>query len=69
MAPADSGKAGWNWFPEKAGADFKFSNPLSPLESLREDISILGGLSHPDVRKIDGHDSGDTFLTGCDLLG
>ncbi|MCH1419191.1 MAG: DUF1552 domain-containing protein, partial [Akkermansiaceae bacterium] len=69
MAPADSGKAGWNWFPEKAGADFKFSKPLSPLESLREDISILGGLSHPDVRKIDGHDSGDTFLTGCDLLG
>ncbi|MEO1831064.1 MAG: DUF1552 domain-containing protein [Akkermansiaceae bacterium] len=69
MAPADSGKAGWNWFPEKAGADFEFSKPLSPLESLRGDISILGGLSHPDVRKIDGHDSGDTFLTGCDLLG
>ena len=31
-------------------------------------MTVLGGLSHPEVRKIGGHDSGDTFLTGCDLL-
>lgn len=68
LPPADSNKPEWNWFPSGSGKDFKFSQSLSPLEDLREHVTILGGLSHPEVRKIGGHDSGDTFLTGCDLL-
>ena len=28
---------------------------------------MLGGLSHPKVRRIGGHDSGDTFLTGEEM--
>ena len=68
MPPADSGKTEWNWFPKNEGADFEFTKALQPLEAVREDVSVLGGLSHPDVRKIDGHDSADTFLTGCNFL-
>lgn len=68
MPPADSGKTEWSWFPKDEGAGFEFTKALQPLEPLREDLTILGGLSHPDVRQIDGHDSADTFLTGCDLL-
>lgn len=69
MPPADSGKTEWSWFPESEGSDYQFTQALNPLEPLRKEISILGGLSHPEVRKIGGHDSGDTFLTGCDLIG
>jgi hypothetical protein len=69
MPPRDSGKTEWSWFPQTEGADYQFTQALKPLEALRKDISILGGLSHPEVRKIGGHDSGDTFLTGCDLIG
>jgi len=68
MPPKDSGKSEWGWFPEKEGRDFRLSKSLEPLEGVRNEISILGGLSHPEVRKIGGHDSGDTFLTGCHLL-
>ena len=64
MPPQDSGKTEWSWFPQTEGADYQFTQALKPLEALRKDISILGGLSHPEVRKIGGHDSGDTFLTG-----
>lgn len=69
MPPQDSGKTEWSWFPQTEGGDYQFTQALKPLEALRKDISILGGLSHPEVRKIGGHDSGDTFLTGCDLIG
>ncbi len=58
----------WYWFPHKAGTDYQFNRNLTPLEPLRDEITILGGLSHPEVRRIGGHDSGDTFLTGCHLL-
>ncbi len=58
----------WYWFPHTEGADYEFNRNLKPLEPLRDDITILGGLSHPEVRRIGGHDSGDTFLTGCHLL-
>lgn len=58
----------WYWFPHEEGSDYEFNRNLKPLEPLRDEISILGGLSHPEVRRIGGHDSGDTFLTGCHLL-
>ena len=57
----------WNWFPQGEGRDFKFTENLKPLEAHREHLSVLGGLSHPKVRRIGGHDSGDTFLTGHNI--
>lgn len=63
----DSNKE-WYWFPHSEGANYQFNRNLEPLEPLRDQITILGGLSHPEVRRIGGHDSGDTFLTGCHLL-
>ena len=57
----------WNWFPQGEGRDFKFTENLKPLEAHREHLSVLGGLSHPKVRRIGGHDSGDTFLTAHNI--
>lgn len=62
-------KEDWNWFPLKEGADYKFTKTLSPLAPHRKDISILGGLSHPNSRSVLGHIAGDTWLTGGDLVG
>ncbi|MEM7476641.1 MAG: DUF1552 domain-containing protein [Planctomycetota bacterium] len=59
--------AEWNWFPDGEGSDFRFRKSLEVLEPVRADLTVLGGLSHPLVRKIGGHDSGDTFLTGADF--
>jgi len=59
----------WNWFPHETGKDYEFTNSLLPLEPYRKNISILGGLSHPNSRKVLGHMAGDTFLTAGDLRG
>ncbi len=59
----------WGWFPKGEGADFELTNPLQPLKSLRQQFTVLGGLSHPNGRKMGGHDTGDTFLTGARLSG
>ncbi len=55
----------WSWFPHGSGRDFKLTKCLEPLESLREDITILSGLSHPGVRNVHGHRNADQFLTGA----
>ena len=59
----------WGWFPTGEGADYELTNPLQPLKSLRQQMTVLGGLSHPNGRKMGGHDTGDTFLTGARLSG
>lgn len=61
----DGDQAKWRWFPNGEGSDFRFTETLKPLESQRENITVLGGLSHPNGRKMGGHDTGDTFLTGA----
>ena len=63
----DSDHSQWRWFPNGEGADFEFTKTLKPLESHREQLSVLGGLSHPEGRRMGGHDTGDTFLTGAYL--
>lgn len=61
----DSEHAKWRWFPNGEGRDYQFTETLKPLESLRDQLTVLGGLSHPNGRKMGGHDTGDTFLTGA----
>jgi len=60
----DSEQAKWRWFPNGEGRDYQFNESLKPLESHRENLTILGGLSHPHGRRMGAHDTGDTFLTG-----
>lgn len=59
----------WSWFPHGEGKDFKFTKCLEPLVPLRDDVMILGGLSHPSVRSIHGHSNADQFLTGAPTGG
>ncbi|SNZ01066.1 DUF1552 domain-containing protein [Flagellimonas pacifica] len=59
----------WSWFPNGEGTDYKLTKSLSPLTPHRNDISIMGGLSHPYSRQVLGHIAGDTWLTGGDLRG
>lgn len=59
----------WQWFPNTEGRDFQFNESLKCLEPLRKHVSILGGLSHPNGRKIGGHDTADIFLTAAELKG
>jgi len=59
----------WSWFPNGEGKNYEFTNSLSALEKHRQDISIIGGLSHPRSRELMGHIAGDTWLTGGDIAG
>ena len=59
--------AKWNWFPSETGRDFQFSESLKSLAPLRDQVSVIGGLHHPQMAGGGGHDSGDTFLTGAAL--
>ncbi len=59
----------WSWFPSGEGTDYEFTNSLSVLKDHCDDLSILGGLSHPRSRELMGHIAGDTWLTGGDIAG
>lgn len=59
----------WNWFPTEEGRNYSLSQSLTPLEKHRNEMSIMGGLSHPFSRNVLGHMAGDSFLTGGDLRG
>jgi len=53
------------WFPHGNGKDFALTKCLEPLEPLRNEITVLSGLSHPSARSIHGHSNADQFLTGA----
>ena len=55
----------WSWFPHGSGKKFTFTKCLDPLEPLRDEVTVLSGLSHPAVRSIHGHSNADQFLTGA----
>jgi hypothetical protein len=42
---------------------------LDVLESLRSDITIYSGLSHPAARSVHGHSNADQYLTGAPVGG
>jgi Protein of unknown function (DUF1552) len=67
LPPEDSPHAQWRWFPKGEGHDFQFTETLKPLEVHRKKLTVLGGLSHPNGRRMGAHDTGDTFLTGAFL--
>ena len=54
----------WSWFPHGSGRDYTFTKCLEPLASLRDEFTIISGLSHPLVRAVHGHSNADQFLTG-----
>lgn len=56
----------WHWFPHTTGPDYRFTRPLEPLKKLRDEITILSGLSHPSMRSSIAHITADSFLTGAD---
>ncbi len=56
----------WNWFPHNPGSDYVMTNTLTPLEDLRNSISILSGFSHPNLRSNITHSCSAQFLTGED---
>ncbi|MFM7862953.1 MAG: DUF1552 domain-containing protein, partial [Planctomycetaceae bacterium] len=55
----------WAWFPHGNGREFQLTKCLQPLESLRSEITVLSGFSHPAARSIHGHSNADQFLTGA----
>ncbi|MCP4093412.1 MAG: DUF1552 domain-containing protein [Planctomycetes bacterium] len=65
----DKDNAQWRWFPTEAGKDYKLTNVLKSLEPYRDQMSLLGGLSHPKSRQLLGHLAGDTYLTAGDVRG
>jgi len=54
------------WFPAETGKNFALSPSLEPLASLREQFSVLTGLSHIQGR-ITGHVHPYNFLTGHNI--
>lgn len=56
----------WSWFPHGSGKDFEFTRCMEVLAPLRNEMTILSGLSHPAVRAVHGHSNADQFLTGAD---
>ena len=57
-----AGAAPGRFFPEKAGKDYASRRILEVLKDLRDDFTVISGLSHPDVGP--SHDSNFSFLTG-----
>lgn len=67
MPKEDAEDRQWGWFPKGKGKDYELTNVLKPLEPLMDSVSIFHGLSHPRCRTMNGHDTGDTFLTANNL--
>lgn len=57
----------WHWFPHETGDHYRLTKSLEPLEPHRQEMTILGGLSHPTSRELVGHNTGDVWLSGADI--
>jgi hypothetical protein len=63
--PEDPAYHEWFWFPHGNGSEFTFTQCMTPLETLRNEITVLSGFSHPAGRIVHGHNNADQFLTGA----
>ena len=52
-----------HFFPESTGRDYALSPYLQDLADFRDDFTVIGGLSHPDVDG--GHSTENCFLTAA----
>ncbi len=52
-----------HFFPQTPGRNYERTPYLEVLEALRDDFTIMSGLSHPEVGP--SHDSNASFLTGA----
>jgi len=63
--PEDPAYQDWAWFPHGNGSEFEFSQCMQPLESLKDELTIVSGFSHPRSRNVHGHNNADQFLTAA----
>lgn len=61
--------ARWRWLPNGEGRAFQFNESLKSLEPFRNDLTVFEGLSHPNGRRMGGHDTADIWLTGAEFKG
>lgn len=50
-------------YPTESGHDYSMTPYLEPLKELRDQFTVMSGLSHPDVDG--GHSSGASYLTAA----
>lgn len=65
----DSEFAKWNWTPTGEGRDFVLGEIHRSMEPLRNELTMIEGMSHPNGRSMGGHDTADIWLTGSKLTG
>lgn len=63
--PEDPAYQEWAWFPHGGGREFTFTRCMEPLESIKNELTVLSGFSHPKSRSVHGHNNGDQFLTAA----
>lgn len=63
--PDDPAYQDWAWFPHGGGSEFTFTRCMQPLESLKNELTVLSGFSHPKSRNVHGHNNADQFLTAA----
>ena len=56
-----------SWFPRDSGPTFTFSPTLQPLAPLRDDVTVISGLHHPNAQN--GHEVDSNWLTGVNIHG
>ncbi|KAA5539223.1 DUF1552 domain-containing protein [Roseiconus nitratireducens] len=61
--PEDPAHQDWSWFPHGGGEQFTFTKCMEPLESIKSELTVLSGFSHPKSRNVHGHNNADQFLT------
>ncbi len=67
LPAAGNGIDEWSWFPKTTGSDFTFGKSTEPFAPLRNQVSFLSGLYHPNGTKADPHVCSDMWLTGAPL--
>ncbi len=67
--PEDPAYQDWAWFPHGDGNEFQFTKCMQPLDSLKSELTVLSGFSHPLSRDVHGHNNADQFLTAAPTGG